>query len=110
LEEQFGDFTIESEQYNVYVMLNVTHGQTGEALGRDNFVRIFADILAEYKEDGFERVNPSLLKAAVQAEYPDFTERAVGLRRFSDLLRALEREELLKLETDESGNMLAHIL
>ena len=110
LEEQFGDITVESEQYNVYVMLNVTHGQTGEALGRDNFVRVFADILAEYKEDGFDRVNPSLLKAAVQAEYPDFTERAVGLRRFSDLLRVLEKEKLLTLETDESGNMLVHIL
>ena len=54
-------------------------------------------------------MNPSLLKSAVQAEYPDFTERAVGLRRFSDLLRVLEREKLLTLETDESGNMLVHI-
>ena len=110
LETQFGDFTVESEQYNVYVMLNVTHSQTGEQLSRDNFVRVFARILAEYKEDGFERVNPSLLKSAVQAEYPDFTERAVGLRRFSDLLRVLEKEKLLTLETDESGNMLVHIL
>ena len=109
LEEQFGDFTVESEQYNVYVMLNVTHRQTGEQLGRDNFVRVFARILSEYKEGGFERVNPSLLKSAVQAEYPDFTERAVGLRRFSDLLRVLEREKLLTLETDDSGNMLVHI-
>ena len=110
LEEQFGDITVESEQYNVYVMLNATHGQTGEQLTRDNFVRVFAQILSEYKEGGFERVNPSLLKSAVQAEYPDFTERTVGLRRFSDLLRVLEREKLLTLETDESGNMLVHIL
>ena len=67
-------------------------------------------ILSEYKEDGFDRVNPSILKSAVQAEYPDFTERQIGLRRFSDVLRALEREKLLKLETDESGNMLVNIL
>jgi len=110
LAAQFGEFTVESEEYNVYVTLNVTHEQSGEQLGRDNFVRVFARILAEYKEDGFDRVNPSLLKSAVQAEYPDFTERTVGLRRFSDLLRVLEREKLLALETDESGNMLAHIL
>ena len=62
------------------------------------------------KEDGFDRVNPSILKSAVQADYPDFTERQIGLRRFSDVLRALEREKLLKLETDEGGNMLVHIL
>ena len=112
LASQFGDITVESEQYNVYVLLNAnaTYKPQVEQLGRENFVRVFARILAEYKEDGFDRVNPSLLKSAVQAEYPDFTERTVGLRRFSDLLRALEREELLKLETDESGNMLAHIL
>ena len=110
LASQFGDITVESEQYNVYVMLNATHGETGEQLTRENFVGVFAQILSEYKEGGFERVNPSLLKSAVQAEYPDFTERTVGLRRFSDLLRVLEREKLLTLETDESGNMLVHIL
>ena len=77
---------------------------------RENYVSIFSLILAEYKEDGFDRVNPSLLKSAVQADYPDFTERQIGLRRFSDVLRSLEREHLLSLETDESGNMLIHIL
>ena len=41
-------------------------------------------------------MNPSILKSAVQADYPDFTERQIGLRRFSDVLRALEKEKLLK--------------
>ena len=110
LSQQFGAFTIFAEQYNLIVQLSTTHAQRSEQIGRDNFVKIFARILAEYKEDGFDRVNPSILKSAVQAEYPDFTERAVGLRRFSDVLRALERERLLALETDEGGNMLVHIL
>ena len=110
LSQQFGAFTIVAEQYNLIVQLSTTHAQRSEQIGRDNFVKIFARILAEYKEDGFDRVNPSILKSAVQAEYPDFTERAVGLRRFSDVLRALERERLLALETDEGGNMLVHIL
>ena len=110
LSQQFGAFTIVAEQYNLIVQLITTHAQRSEQIGRDNFVKIFARILAEYKEDGFDRVNPSILKSAVQAEYPDFTERAVGLRRFSDVLRALERERLLALETDEGGNMLVHIL
>ena len=110
LAQQFGSFTLVAEQFNLIVQLNATHAPKAEQIGRDNFVKIFARILAEYKEDGFDRVNPSILKSAVQAEYPDFTERAVGLRRFSDVLRALEREQLLALETDESGNMLVHIL
>ena len=110
LAQQFGSFSIVAEQFNLIVQLNATHAPKSEQIGRDNFVKIFARILAEYKEDGFDRVNPSILKSAVQAEYPDFTERAVGLRRFSDVLRALERERLLALETDESGNMLVHIL
>ena len=110
LSQQFGAFTIVAEQYNLIVQLSTTHAQRSEQIGRDNFVKIFARILAEYKEDGFDRVNPSIRKSAVQAEYPDFTERAVRLRRFSDVLRALERERLLALETDEGGNMLVHIL
>ena len=110
LAQQFGAFTVESERYNLIVTLNQPHAPAGEQITRDNFTRIFARILSEYKEDGFDRVNPSILKSAVQAEYPDFTERQIGLRRFSDVLRALEREKLLKLETDESGNMLVNIL
>ena len=110
LSQQFGAFTIVAEQYNLIVQLSATHAPKNEQIGRENFVKVFARILAEYKEDGVDRVNPSILKSAVQAEYPDFTERAVGLRRFSDVLRALERERLLALETDEGGNMLVHIL
>lgn len=90
--------------------LNQPHVTAGEQITRENYTRIFSHILSEYKEDGFDRVNPSILKSAVQADYPDFTERQIGLRRFSDVLRALEKEKLLKLETDEGGNMLVHIL
>lgn len=110
LAQQFGSFSVIAEQYNLTVSLNQAHAGGGEQITRDNYVSIFARILSEYKEDGFDRVNPSILKSAVQADYPDFTERQIGLRRFSDVLRALERERLLALETDEGGNMLVHIL
>ena len=110
LSQQFGAFSVESEQFNVIVSLNQPHVTAGEQIARENYTRIFSRILSEYKEDGFDRVNPSILKSAVQADYPDFTERQIGLRRFSDVLRALEKEKLLKLETDEGGNMLVHIL
>ena len=109
LSQQFGSFALESEEYNLIVSLNQAYAAV-EQITRENYVGVFERILSAYKEDGFDRVNPSLLKSAVQAVYPDFTERQVGLRRFSDVLRALEREQLLRLEMDESGNMLVHIL
>lgn len=109
LSQQFGSFSVASEQYNLIVSMSQAHASSGEQITRENYVSIFARILSEYKEDGFDRVNPSILKSAVQADYPDFTERQIGLRRFSDVLRALERERLLSLETDEGGNMLVHI-
>ena len=109
LTEQFGSFEMESEEYNLILRLNQAYAAV-EQLTRDNYVGVFARILSAYKEDGFDRVNPSILKSAVQALYPDFTERQIGLRRFSDVLRTLEREGLLKLKTDEGGNMLVHIL
>ena len=91
LSQQFGAFSVESEQFNVIVSLNQPHVTAGEQITRENYIRIFSRILSEYKEDGFDRVNPSILKSAVQADYPDFTERQIGLRRFSDVLRALEK-------------------
>ena len=81
-----------------------------EQITRENYVEVFTRILSAYKEDGFDRVNPSILKSAVQGLYPDFTERQIGLKRFSDVLRKLEKEHLLKLITDEGGNMLVQIL
>ena len=109
LAEQFGSFEMESEEYNRSLRLNQAYAAV-EQLTRENYVGVFARILSAYKEDGFDRVNPSILKSAVQALYPDFTERQIGLRRFSDVLRTLEREGLLRLKTDEGGNMLVHIL
>ncbi len=109
LEEQFGSFEMESEEYNLILRLNQAYAAV-EQLTRENYVGVFARILSAYKEDGFDRVNPSILKSAVQTLYPDFTERQIGLRRFSDVLRTLERENLLRLEMDEGGNMLVQIL
>lgn len=109
LEEQFGSFEMESEEYNLILRLNQAYAAV-EQLTRENYVGVFARILSAYKEDGFDRVNPSILKSAVQTLYPDFNERQIGLRRFSDVLRTLERENLLQLEMDEGANMLVHIL
>ena len=112
LSARFGQLRVKNDNFNVMVSLNsAADSEEGTPqLTRDNWKEAFAAQIRAYKEGGFDRVNPSILKSAVQADYPDFTERQIGLRRFSDVLRALERERLLALETDEGGNMLVHIL
>ena len=65
--------------------------------------------MARYKEDGFERINPSILKADIQASYPNFSEKALGFKRFSDLLKAMEKDRLITVELDEQKNMLIKV-
>ena len=79
-------------------------------LTQDNWRAAFAEQLQRYKDDGFERINPSILKADIQAAYPDFTERTIGFKRFSDVLRQMEKDKLLSLEMDEQKNMLVKML
>ena len=54
--------------------LKVSLDNGGEAaspvkLNRSNWKSMVADILKKFKEDGFDRVNPSIVKAAVQDVY-----------------------------------------
>ncbi|MBQ6595561.1 MAG: hypothetical protein IJH78_07900, partial [Clostridia bacterium] len=78
-------------------------------LDKSNWVAAFAQALEGFKAEGFERVNPSILKATIQSEYPDFSEKAIGFKRFSDLMKELEKRGLLKVEMDEARTMLLKI-
>ena len=49
LSQQFGAFSVESEQFNVIVSLNQPHVTAGEQITRENYTRIFSRILSEYK-------------------------------------------------------------
>ena len=80
-----------------------------EKLTKTNWLPAFKDALQHFKDDGFERVNPSILKGAIKAEYPDFDERQIGFKRFSDIMKALEKENLLVVEMDEAKTMLLKI-
>ena len=55
-------------------------------------------------------MNPSILKADIQSSYPDYSEKNIGFKRFSDVLKQLERDGLLKLEMDAQNNMLIRML
>ncbi len=114
LSQQYGTIKVRSDNYNVMVSLANEEGSAdskpGKELTADTWVEAFREQLQHYKDDGFERINPSILKADIQALYPGFQEKNVGFKRFSDLLKALEKENVLALEMDQQRNMLIKML
>ena len=92
------------------LMVNLIQPESMRHIDRSNYVECFRQALAEFTQEGFERINPSILKATIQEQYPDFTEKSVGFRRFSDVMKALEKEGLLTVEMDDQHNMLLKIM
>ena len=43
-------------------------------MNKENWRALIREQLARYREDGFERINPSILKADIQASFPGFSE------------------------------------
>jgi hypothetical protein len=111
LARQFGDLKVLNDNYNVTVTL--TSGDSGEAipqLNKDNWKEAFKAQIQAYKEGGFDRVNPSILKADIITSYPNFNERAIGFKRFSDVMKQLEKDGLIAIEMDEQKTMLIKLL
>ena len=112
LSKQFGDLRVVSDNYNVTVSLT-SGGDSGEVipqLTRDNWKEAFLAQIQAYKEGGFDRVNPSILKADIITAYPDFNERAIGFKRFSDVMKQLEKDGIVAIEMDEQKTMLIKLL
>ena len=110
LNQKYGNLSVRSDNFNVMVSLKQAAKNGGAPkLTKENWVQAFHDRLEQYKDDGFDRINPSILKADIQAVYPDFSERALGFKRFSDLLKALEKAKILKVEMDEQNTMLIQV-
>ena len=109
LVQKYGDLRIRSDNFNVMVSLAQTGKEAAPQLTKENWKEAFRELLSRYKEDGFDRINPSILKADIQADYPDFSERTLGYKRFSDVLKALERDKLLAVEMDEQKTMLIKV-
>jgi len=110
LEKKFGSIHLTNENFNLMVSLQVKEPTAANQLTRENYQEAFKEQLRHYKEDGFDRINPSILKADIQAAYPDFSEKSVGFKRFSDVLKALEKDGLLVLEMDEQKTMLIKVV
>jgi hypothetical protein len=113
LSARFGTIRIKSDNYNVMVSLATETPEAAKAapqLSGENWQTAFRDQLKRYKDDGFERINPSILKADIQSAYHDFTEKGIGFKRFSDVLKQLEKDGFLTLELDAQKNMLIKML
>ncbi len=110
LSRKFSSLRIRNDNFNVMVSLAQTGKEATTQLTRDNWISVLADQLQRYADDGFDRINPSILKADLQAAYPDFSEKALGFKRFSDLLKALEKERLVRVEMDEQKTMLIKVV
>ena len=112
LSARFGDIRVHNDNFNVMVSLN-NAGENSDSipqLTRDNWKEAFAAQLAAYKEGGFDRVNPSILKADILTSYPGFTEKSIGFKRFSDIMKQLEKDGLVVVEMDEQKTMLIKLL
>lgn len=83
--------------------------ESAAKLDRTNWLPAFTQALERFKSEGFERVNPSILKSTIQSDYPDFDERQIGFKRFSDVMKELEKQGLLVVEMDEAHTMLLKI-
>ena len=114
LASRFGDIRVTNDNFNVMLSLAVrsesAEDEPAIQLTRENWREAFAAQLQAYKDGGFERVNPSILKADILTSYPDFTERAIGFKRFSDIMKQLEKEGMLSVEMDEQKTMLIKLL
>ena len=83
--------------------------ESAAKLDKTNWLPAFTQALERFKSEGFERVNPSILKSTIQTDYPDFDERQIGFKRFSDVMKELEKQGLLVVEMDEAHTMLLKI-
>ena len=112
LAAKFGDLRVTNDNFNVMVSLAATPDAPEEQvqLTRENWRDAFEAQLNAYKEGGFDRINPSILKADILTTYPDFNERASGFKRFSEVMKQLEKDGLVKVEMDEENTMMIKLL
>ena len=95
LEKRFGHIKTVSDEYSLLVRAATSEADEAgqvETINKENFIQVFSEIFRRYKDEGFERVNPSIVKAAIQSAYPDFDEKQIGFRRFSDVIKRREKE------------------
>ncbi len=108
----YSNIKVTNTNFNVMVSLTAPAEAADEhiLLTKDNWRDAFEAQLRAYKEGGFDRINPSILKADILTTYPDYNERTIGFKRFSDVMKQLEKDNLIRIEMDEENTMMLRLL
>ncbi|HHU49878.1 MAG: NYN domain-containing protein [Caldicoprobacterales bacterium] len=110
LEAKYSTFKVFGDHNSLKVKLRGENkGMAGE-ITKVNWMDIMQKQLNKLKRNGFNRVNPSIIKSELQKEFPDFDERQIGFKKFSDMMKRLEREKIVAVEFNEAKTMLIKIL
>lgn len=109
LKNKFKNITLKDDNNIIMVSLQQDDKAVSK-ITKANWKKIFIQKLNDFKEDGFERVNPSIVKNSVQSDYPGFDEKELGFKRFSDIMKELEKDKIVKVEFDDTHSMLLKII
>ena len=109
ISQNYSNIDVRKDNYNVVVSLKAKEPSPQQEIAKENWKEIFTRQLNHYKDEGFERINPSILKGSIQSAYPNFSEKSIGFKRFSDIMKQLEKDGLLTVEMDEQNTMLIKV-
>jgi len=109
MQKKYKSLEVDDTNNAIMVKLTTKAATAKSKVTKDNWQKIVKLKLDEFKEDGFDRVNPSIIKASLQGDYPGFDEKELGFKRFSDMMKALEKDKLVRIEFDETHSMLLRI-
>ncbi len=109
LAEKSSKLQVWTKNSSLMIGLSGAESEDQHRIDKNNWVPAFEQALERFKSDGFDRINPSILKATIQADYPDFDEKQIGFKRFSDVMKELEKQGLLVVELDDARTMLLKI-
>ena len=110
LETKYNTIKVFGDNNSLKVKLRGDNKNLSGAISKSNWVSILQSQLNKLKTSGFDRVNPSIIKSELQKEYPDFDERQIGFKKFSDMMKRLEKEKIINIEFNEAKTMLIKIL
>lgn len=110
LEKSNPNLELIDDNHALKISLKSDDLSSGKQLNEKNWKAVFTDKLSQFKDDGFSRVNPSIVKASIQSDYPDFDERQIGYNKFSEVMRALEKDNIVRVEYGDSNSMLLKII
>jgi uncharacterized protein (TIGR00288 family) len=110
LETKYKTIKVFGDHNSLKVKLTKEKKSLAGEISKSNWVSILQSQLNKLKNSGFDRVNPSIIKSELQKDYPDFDERQIGFKKFSDMMKRLEKESIISIEFNEARTMLIKIL